>query len=344
MSSATEIPDFVSGVTQALGINRLWQTSEQADAEKRKSEQHDAGESAEDEAKRTKQTQEDEAKGEVAPVSIAQEREKEQASEEGERKPDGAADHDMDVHRITRRAPEPSAGKGKGYEWPMPTSLKDNQAKKKYDTAPTQDDSSPAATEQAQERSQSEPIPDGTGKPSKSSFIGSLRPFLNQQRTTPGSSAFPTSAQSAPLSKENPFERPRPQSSSSARKLDRPKQQRQFTMPVNRQPAPPEAKSKSAARSRWQVATYNLRFPLRRRKTDRREAATRGAEVITTLAAGAPAANLLASHMLSDEHSHHRIPLIVDLLKVLCVTVGVLIVDLDHGFGTSAEGTYFVPN
>ena len=35
----------------------------------------------------------------------------------------------------------------------------------------------------------------------------------------------------------------------------------------------------------------------------------------SSLVAGAPAANLIASHMVPDEHSHHRIPVIVDLLK-----------------------------
>ena len=342
MSSATEIPDFVSGVTQALGLNRLWQTEEQADAEKRKNEQHDAGETAEDEARRTKQT-DDEDNTDVAPVSIAQERDKEDAAGRVKWKADGTADDDMDVHGITRRAPEPSAGKGKGYEWPMPTSMKDNQAKKKYDTAPTQDDTAPTATEQPQEKSQSEPIPDGTSKPTKSSFKGSLLPFLNQQRSSPSPSALPTSAQSAPLNKENPFERPRPQSSSSSQKLDRPTQKRQFTMPANGRPVASEAKNKTAARSRWQVATSNLRFPLRRRRTDRKEAATRGTEVITILSAGAPAANLLASHMVSDERSHHRIPLIVDLLKVNTPSVvPVVMVDLDNGFRTFAEGTYLV--
>jgi hypothetical protein len=306
MASATEIPDFVSGVTQALGLNRLWQTEEQADAEKRKNEQHDARESTEDAAKRTKPTDEED-KRDVAPVSIATERQKEE----------GTTDHDMDVDVVSSQAPpEPSAGKGKGYEWPMPASMKDNQAKKKYDTAPTQDDLTPTTSDQPQENSQSEISPDGVPKPNKLSFKGSLLPFLSQQRASPSSSALPTSAQSAPLSKDNPFERARPHSSSSAENADRPKHQRQFTMPVNRRPPSPETKTKSAARSRWQTAAHNLRFPLRRRRTDRKEAATRGTEVVTTLAAGAPAAALLASHMVSDERSHHRIPIIVDLLKV----------------------------
>lgn len=321
MASATEIPDFVTGVTQALGLNRLWQTEEQADAENRKNEQQGGGDSAEVEPRRTKQTEdedEDKDKGDVAPVSIAKERQKEEeAIVKGQGNAEGTVDHDMDVDAVSSHAPpEPSAGKGKGYERPMPASTKDNQAKKKYDTAPTQNDLHPTTLDQPQDQPQSEPIPDGDMKPAKAAFKGSLLPFLSQQRTSPSTSALPTSAQSAPLTKENPFEQLRPQSSSSAQKVDRPKQQRQFTMPASGRLAPAEGKGKSAARSRWQAATHNLRFPLRRRKTDRKEAATRGIEVVTTLAAGAPAATLLASHMVSDERSHRRIPIIVDLLKV----------------------------
>jgi len=314
-----EMPDLVSGVTQALGLNRLWETEEQADAEKRKSEQHhDADESAEDEAKRTKQTDDEADKGDVAPVSIAQEREKEEGGGKQEWEADGTADYDMDLHGITRRAPDPSAGKRKGYEWPMPASVKNNQAKKKYDTAPTENDKGPTPVgQEEQEKSQSEPVPDGTTHYPKASFKGSLLPFLSQQRTSSGPSDLPSSAKSAPLNKENPFERPRPQSSSSAQKVDRPNQRRQFTMPVSGRPVSSETKGKSVARSRWQAATHSLRFPLRRRKTERKEAAARGAEVVTILQAGAPAANLLASHMVSDERSRRRIPLIVDLLKVL---------------------------
>lgn len=70
------------------------------------------------------------------------------------------------------------------------------------------------------------------------------------------------------------------------------------------------------AKSRWVAAAQGLRFPLRRKKDDKRISQTRGTEVITTLVAGAPAANIIASHMTLDEHSHHRIPIIVDLLKV----------------------------
>ena len=343
MASATEIPDFVGAVTQALGLNRLWQTEEQADADKRKNERHGVGESAEDEARRTKQT-EDEDTGDVAPVSIAKERQKEEETvRQGQGRVEGIADHDMDLDVVSSQAPpEPSAGKGKGYEWPMPASMKDNQAKKKYDTAPTQNDFDHTTLDQPQEKSQSQPIPDVDMKPTKAAFKGALLPFLSQQRASTSTSALPTSAQSAPLNKENPFEQPRPQSSSSAQKVDRPKQQRQFTMPANGRLASGEAKDKSAARSRWQIATHNLRFPLRRRKTDRKEAAIRGAEVVTTLAAGAPAAILLASHMVSDERSHHRIPIIVDLLKVPTLWWLVLIIDLDHRFGTRAARTYLV--
>ena len=90
-------------------------------------------------------------------------------------------------------------------------------------------------------------------------------------------------------------------------------------MPVNgRITHHSDSSKKTAARSRWQNAAQNLRFPLRRRKTDRQTEQTGGgSQVIATLAAGAPAATLIASHMLADERSHHRVPVIVDLLTVI---------------------------
>ena len=94
-------------------------------------------------------------------------------------------------------------------------------------------------------------------------------------------------------------------------------------MPAQSRPETLEtSKNKSAARSRWVAATQGLRLPLRRRKTEKPVSKTGGAELITTLAAGAPAANILASHMVSDERSHRRIPVIIDLLKVFAPVIG----------------------
>jgi len=306
MSGTTEIPDIVGSITNAIGLDRLWQTDQQADAEKRKSqqEQEKSAESADDEARRTKQT--DDSGKDVAPVSLKKEREK-----EAQQHPE--ADHDMDVYGVPRpqTPPDPSAHKGKGYEWPMPASLKNNQPKRKYDSEPTGDDNRPPA-----ETDEDQSVPDGQS--GKTSFMGALRPFLNQQRSqSPG----PSGPQTAPVQHANPFDRPRPQSSSSHQKVDRQNFQRQYTMPA---PAttpglesPEVSKHRHAvAKSRWVAATQGLRFPLRRKKDDKRTSKTRGTEVITTLIAGAPAAGIIASHMMMDEHSHHRIPLIVDLLKV----------------------------
>jgi hypothetical protein len=303
MSGSSEIPDFVGSVTNALGLNRLWQTDQQADSEKRKSDQ-EGRESADEEARRTAQATNDSGgwgKGKA-----------------------GTTDHDAEVHGVPKSTtPNPSAHKGKGYEWPMPASLKDNQPKKKYGTSPTEDDHHPqtrTSTDDAQNIQHNlEHISEEQQKPDKLSFKGSLKPFLNQQNGVLTESPQPIAPQSAPLHKTNPFERPRPASSSSRQKIDRPPKRRQFTMPARAKPrneAPESSKSKTQAKSRWQAAAHGLRFPIRRRKTDRQIEARRGSEVITTLAAGAPAANLLASHMLLDEHSHHRTPIIVDLLKV----------------------------
>lgn len=308
MSGSTEIPDILGSITNAIGLDRLWQTEEQTDAEKRKSqqEQEKAAESADHEAHRTKQTT-DESDKDVAPVSIAKEREK-----EAEQQPE--TDHDMDVHGVPRpqTPPDPSAHKGKGYEWPMPTSLLNNQPKRKYDREPTGDDGRPPP------ETDEEPSSPDEQQSAKASFMGALKPFLNQKRS---SSPGPSGPQSAPIHQANPFDRPRPQSSSSHQKVDRRNIRRQYTMPT---PAtspsadtPEVSKQRHAiAKSRWVAAAQGLRFPLRRKRDDKRISQTRGTEVITTLVAGAPAANIIASHMTLDEHSHHRIPIIIDLLKV----------------------------
>jgi hypothetical protein len=299
MSGSSEIPDIVGSVTNALGLNRLWQTDEQADSEKRKSDQ-ESRDSPQDETRKT----EDSWGWRIG---------KEET---------GTGDHDGEIHGVPKaRTSDSSAKKGKGYEWPMPASLKNNQPKKKYDNAPTEDDHHPQtqdSTDEGPEYHSLEPISEEQQRPGRLSFKGSLKPFLNQQNGVFSESPLPT-AQSAPLHRSNPFERPRPHSSSSNQKIDRPLQKRQFTMPARshkQNEAAESSKSKAQAKSRWQTAAHGIRFPLRRRKTERMSESRRSTEVLTTLAAGAPAFNLFASHMLSDEHSHHRIPVIVDLLKV----------------------------
>lgn len=301
MSGSSEIPDIIGSVTNALGLNRLWQTEEQADSEKRKSDQE--GRESEDETR--KAAQGDDSFG----WRFGKEK-----TETG--------DQDGEIHGVPKpRISETSAKKGKGYEWPMPASLKNNQPKKKYDSAPTEDDHHPQTqdtTDEGQEQHSLEPISEEQQRPGSLSFKGSFKSFLNQPNGTIAESPAPI-PQSAPLHKANPFERPRPHSSSSNQKFDRPLQKRQFTMPSRsrRQSEDPESsKAKTQAKSRWQAAAHGLRFPLRRRKTERLAESRRSTEVLTTLAAGAPAFNLFASHMLSDERSHHRIPIIVDLLKV----------------------------
>ena len=321
MSGTTEVPDIIGSITNAVGLDRLWRTDEQADSEKRKSQQEDkTTDSKDEEAPRTKQTAPDESGKDVAPVSIKQEREKEKQWERTERTD---VDHDMDVNGVPRpiTPPKPSAQKGKGYEWPMPSSLKNNQPKRKYDSEPTGDDKHPPPPEADEEQ------PPPEEQPSKASFMGALKPFLNQQHS---SSPGPSGPQTAPVHEANPFDRPRPQSSSSQKKPDRRNLRRQYTTPA---PASaPEADDNTdpevtkqrhaVAKSRWVAAAQGLRFPLRRKKEDKRASKTRGTEVITSLVAGAPAANIIASHMVPDEHSHHRIPVIVDLLKAQPPCVG----------------------
>ena len=114
---------------------------------------------------------------------------------------------------------------------------------------------------------------------------------------------------------EYPFRSSRLQSSSSQQQLARPKQRRQLTMPIQRDHDAQESRRGSVARSRWKAAARGLRFPLRRAKAEPAQQ-SRGGGVVTTLIAGAPAANLLASHMAFDEHSRHHVPVVVDLLKV----------------------------
>ena len=298
MSASTEVPDIIGGIANVIGLNRLWQFDQHADSEKLKSEQE---QSSDEEPHRTSQKPKPKDSEEVVPVSLKKKRGKEQA--------DADADLDQEVYGVPKRQiPDPSAHKGREYEWPMPSSLEDNQAKKKYDYEPTRDEDAEPSKEDGE-------TDQGT---SKASFIGSLIPFLNQQRTASTYSS-PTGPHTTQLEKENPFERPRSHSSFSQQLFDRPKRkktQRQYTMPVQGPPESAESPKHKAARSKWVSAAHGLRFPVRRRKQEKDIAKTRGTELITTLAAGAPAAIILASRMVLDERSHHRIPVIVDHLKV----------------------------
>jgi hypothetical protein len=315
MSASAEIPDIVSGITNTLGLNKLWQTDAQEDSEKWR-EQKQGQKDDEEKAQGGKQSDRDyQGSG---PVSIANE------------KQDGNADHDAEVHGVPRpRTPTEPSEQKKGYEWPMPGTLKTNQTKRKYDTAPTQDDTNAYPAEASgivqQEgeeppASTGQPMTDGGLKPSKAPFLGSLRPFFSAQKVPRTDSSSSFTPATAPLHRDDPFLQQRPGSSSGVPQIERPwPQRRQHTMPVNGQSS--DLPKKAAARSRWQYAAQNLRFPMRRRKTERQTEQTGGGpQVIATLAAGAPAATLVASHMLSDERSHHRVPVIVDLLNVTSYT------------------------
>jgi hypothetical protein len=300
MSGSTEIPDIIGGIINATGLKRLWQTDEQADSEKRESGQEVEGEKPTNSEETHQITQTPESRGNsgnATPVPINIECEKEQ------REPT-EADHDVEVHGVPRLPTPPTSPKD---EWPIPESLKENQTKMKNDSGPSQDERPNSWT-------------DGKLQPSKdeeknNSFVGLLVPTPDQQK----SSSSTSQSQSMPLNKEVLFERPRPHSSLSRHRIDRPEARRQSTMPVrptfSGSLETPEAKPKSA-KKRWAAAANALRFPIRRHKTERRMS-MRGSELINTLAAGAPAASIFGSHMIADEGSHSRIPVIVELLKVL---------------------------
>jgi hypothetical protein len=299
MSASTEIPDIVTSITNAIAMSRLRQSDQQGESEKLKSNQEI---STNGEARRTNQIIQD--LGDVAPSACNKEIANERVHAHA------GTDHDVEARREPNQGtPNPSAIKAEGYQGPTPSSLKDNQANMKYDTKSAKDEGAEPSKEEAE-------VNGGT---SKSSFIGSLIPFL---KTSPSFSSFPppSTPQSAPLHGENPFERPRlhSYSSSSQKRFDRPKPKprRLYTMPVQTRSETPETPRNKAARSKWISAAHNLRFPLRRRKQELDTSKNKGTEVITMLMAGAPAANLIASHMISDERSHRRIPVIVDLLKV----------------------------
>lgn len=245
MSGSTEIPDIIGGISNTIGLHRLWQTDEQADTEKWKAEREaeETKPADSEEALQTAETLErKEDSGDAVPISAKKEWEKEQKGD--------TIDHDIEIHGIPRQQTPPTS---KGYDWLFPAAQKANQAKMKSDSELNKDESSP------------------------------------------------------------------PQQS-----IHRPKTRRESTMPIRissgGRSETPEQNPKSTARSKWVSATNALRFPLRRRKTEIKPS-TGGAGLVATLAAGAPAATLLASHMIADERSHSRIPVIVDLLKVPSPTV-----------------------
>jgi hypothetical protein len=312
MSASAEVPDFASGITNTLGINKLWRTDQQEESALWRERQNDEKGDYEDREKQRRE-QTGEGKGEVAPVSIADEKRK----ETGE-----GTDHDGEVHGVPRSRTTPqSPGGQKSYDWPTLASLALNQEGQTEHIPSTESrDEASGVVEKEQVDGQPSEKEESTSdrelKPSRAPFLGALRPFFSAQKLPRGDSSSSNVPQSVPpLEREDPFQRQRPGTSGVA-SVERPTpQRRQYTMPASGRPG--EAHRKGAARSRWQNAAHNLRLPLRRRKTDRQaEQSGGGSQVIATLQAGAPAATLIATHMLSDERSHHRVPVIVDLLKV----------------------------
>jgi len=306
MSSATEIPDILGSITHAIGLNRLWESDQQADVERRKSEKE--GETDRPGC-RTQQDTTSPLNDDIAPVLIAKEREK------GEEKARKLVDHDGDIHGVSiRERREVQPKKTAAYEWPMPASLKRNQAKKKVDAEPTIDNKT-APTEEYHDTATD-------GATSKSSRMASQVPFIRQhQGGSPRDVEDSTAAGQSSPDGGATFSRPRLYSSSSQQPLERPKPRatRQNTMPAHtsHDGDPESRKHRSAARSRWISATQGLRFPLRKKRiTDKLVAAAKGTEVVTSLIAGAPAATIVGMHMIPDERGHPRIPVIVDLLKV----------------------------
>jgi hypothetical protein len=304
MSGSTEVPDIIGGISNAIGLNKSWPTDEQVDFEKRKSEQEaekTKPANSEEEHQPIQTPEKAEDSGFAAPISIKMEWEKDQKGDTG-------VDHDIDVHGVPRRLTPPISHEVKRYEWPMPASLKDNRVKMKTGSGPSQGDRPESWTDETPQLSK------GEGEIT-SSFTES--PIATQSQQESSSSTTPQRL-SVPLSGENFTKRPRPLSCPPQRNIDPPVPRREFTMPVrptrSGSSETPNSETKSA-KSRWVSATNALRFPLRRRKTEIK-ASTGPTGLIATLAAGAPAATILASHMIADERSHHRVPVIVDLLKV----------------------------
>jgi hypothetical protein len=304
MSSSVEVPDIVGTITNAIGLNRLWESDEQLDAEKRKSEQK--AEPAKTEPtpiERRPDDDEPRSKPDVAPVSIDKERENGQAGARADVDPDGGIDG---IKEKLRDRPK----KRTGFEWPMPASVKTNQAKKKVDSEPTKDDGPTPPTDE-------DPETTTDGAPSKASFMASI-PFLTQQHDQEPPETAEETTEDVPADSPATATRPRPHTSSS-HQHSRPRPgTRQYTMPTRLAHGSDDADTgkRSAARSRWVAATQGLRFPLRRKKTEKQVAATKGNEVMMSLMAAAPAATMVGTHLVPDERGHHRIPIITELLKV----------------------------
>jgi hypothetical protein len=313
MASSTETPDLLGSLSNALGLNRLWQSDEQADAENRKSEQEGEPLQTEPPTNKTLKDPESRENSGEASVSIAKEREKERARDQEE------VDNNDGIQGVSaplRLQAQPRKGTD---AWPMPVSFGTNQAEKPVDSGPSKDDNSALADENP------ETSADGGG--SKSYLMPSLIPFLGQQQREPaenvdaaGEGQPSQGVQDPGIPK--PFSRRQSVSSSSEQPLRRPNRRftRQSTTPAHLAPDSDDnegSRSISAARSRWISVTHGLRFPLRRRKTDKQAAATKGTEVVTSLIAGAPAATLIGTSMVPDERGHNRIPFIVGLLKVM---------------------------
>ena len=186
-----------------------------------------------------------------------------------------------------------------------------NRRKKNPSLEPTQDtntDGEPSKVIQSSD--QSEPL--------KPSFLKSLKRFSSYQTFTQNAekSASRRVAQDTASDHEVPVDRPNFQSSSSQGEFERPKPKRRQTVPAEGLAYMAGRKAKANVRSRWRAAARGILLPLRRSKISETGPQTRGAEVISMLAAGAPAVNLVASYMAFDERSHRRVPVIVDLLRV----------------------------
>lgn len=306
MSSSAEVPDIVGTITNAIGLNRLWESDQQLDAEKRKSEQKaEPSKSEPTPLERRPDDDEPPSKPDVAPVSIAKE------GGNGEARDHGDVDRDGGIDGVKEKL-RPQPKKRTGYEWPMPASVKTNQAQKKIDTEPRKDDEQTSPTDE-------DPDTTADGAPSKGSFMASLIPFLSQQHgeeEAHENTEEPTD--DVPADSPASAIRPRPSSSSSYQHSRPRPRMRQNTMPAHLAHGGDEADTgkPSAARSRWVAATQGLRFPLRRKKTEKQVAATKGNEVMMSLMAAAPAASMVGTHLVPDERGHHRIPIITELLKV----------------------------
>src|SRR5215471_19290339 len=97
MSGSSEIPDIITGIADAIGVNRLWQTEQQLDSERRRAKQE---KESPDDARHINR-EDDDGSGDVAPVSITKQK--------GTTPEYAYVDHDVEIHGVpSRRAPDPS--------------------------------------------------------------------------------------------------------------------------------------------------------------------------------------------------------------------------------------------